>query len=181
MTLKQLVRAGRFGQRIRKAFVAGVLLACTHAAWRMVRDPFFDGWWDAFNWPQLFLYAPVLFLCGASVWQLICLIAEWSYRAAKRKLETAESIESLDVQRGLTFWLQDSLRICALYVAACLIGDIPMAVKYLAGVRGLPIHWWWSSAVTTCALLMVVVWWILDQTIRQTYSSISGVPETRGF
>jgi hypothetical protein len=179
MTFKQLVPVGRLGERVRKALIAGVSWACTDAAWYRLRDPAFDGWTDTFTWPQLFLFAPVLFFSGAAVWQLICLIAEWSYRAAKRELESAESKESHDIQRTLKFWLRDSVRICALYVATCLIGDIPMAVNYLAGVRGRPFHWWWSSAVGTCAVVMVVVWWILDRTFRTTHATVSGVLDVR--
>jgi hypothetical protein len=140
MTLKQLIPVGRLGERIRKWFVAGVLLACTDTASQLVRDRAWDGWWDAFNWPQLFLYAPLLFFSGATLWQLICVIVEWIYERAKRKPEHVEPKESQDIERAVKFWLQDSLRICALYVATCLIGDIPMAVKYLVAARGLVWH-----------------------------------------
>jgi hypothetical protein len=69
MTCRQLVSVGGLGQRMRKTLVAGGLLTCTYAAWRLVRDPAWDGWLDALNWPQLFLYAPLLFFFGAAVSQ----------------------------------------------------------------------------------------------------------------
>jgi sterol desaturase/sphingolipid hydroxylase (fatty acid hydroxylase superfamily) len=172
LTLQQLVPVGRLGQRIRKTFVAGGLLTCTDVAWRLVRDPAWDGWWDAFNWLQLFLYAPLLFFSAATVWQLIGAIAEWFYRKVNRKTEYVEPEELQDVQRTPKFWLRDSLRVCVFYVAACLIGDIPMAVNYLATVRGWPLHWWWSSAVTSCLFLMVTVWWILERIYRMNMDII---------
>ena len=179
MTFKQLVPVGRLGERVRKALIAGVSWACTDAAWYRLRDPAFDGWTDTIHVAATIpVRSRFVFLWRRSV-AANRLIAEWSYRAAKRELESAESKESHDIQRTLKFWLRDSVRICALYVATCLIGDIPMAVKYLAGVRGRPFHWWWSSAVGTCAVVMVVVWWILDRTFRTTHATVSGVLDVR--
>jgi sterol desaturase/sphingolipid hydroxylase (fatty acid hydroxylase superfamily) len=106
------------------------------------------------------------------VWQLIGAIAEWFYRKVNRKTEYVEPEELQDVQRTPKFWLLDSLRVCVFYVAACLIGDIPMAVNYLATVRGWPLHWWWSSAVTSCLFLMVTVWWILERIYRMNMDII---------
>jgi hypothetical protein len=161
-----MIPVGGLGERIRKAFVAGGLFACTSAAMRLVRNPAFDGWWDAFNWPQLFLFAPYLFFQGAAVWQLICFLVEWFYRKVNRKTEKLEPGALQAAQRTLKFWLWDSARVCALYITTCLIGDIPMVVKYLASVRGWSLHWWWSSAVESCLLLMIVVWCILDRICR---------------
>lgn len=168
MTCRELVPVGTLGQRIRKAFVAGALLTCAYTTWQLVRDPAWDGWWDAFNWPQLFLYAPILFLAGAAVWQLVCIVAEWFYRNAKRKPQSLEPESLKDTQRTLRFWLQDSLRVCVLYITACAIGDIPMAVNYLAALRERPLHLWWSSAVSSCLLLTTAVWWILERVHRRT-------------
>ena len=67
-TVEKSLRASRLGLRVRKLFVASVLLTCTWVAWRLVHDPFWDSWWDAYNWPQLFLYSPYLFFFGAVVW-----------------------------------------------------------------------------------------------------------------
>src|SRR5208282_2112726 len=121
MTARELVPVGVLGQRIRKVFVAGGLFACTWAAQLLVRDPSWDGWWDAYNWPQLFLYAPVLFLLGAAVWQSICIIAEWLYRRAKRRTKNVEPEALQNTQTTLKFWLRDSLRICMLYITTCVI------------------------------------------------------------
>jgi hypothetical protein len=155
MTYQGFVPVGALGERIRKAFVAGVLLACAWSAWLLVRNPAFDGWWDAFNWPQLFLYAPILFFLCSAVWQVICFVAEWFYSKAKRKTENPKPEALQDNQRTLNFWLRDSLRICVLYITTCAVGDIPMAVNYVANVRRWPLHLWWSSAVNSCLLLMI--------------------------
>jgi hypothetical protein len=164
MTCRELVPVGPLGQRLRKAFVALALLACTWVLWLLVRDPTWDGWWDAFNWPQLFLYAPILFFLGAAVWQSVCFIAEWF--KAKRKTTNLESEVMQGAQSTLKFWLRDSLRVCVLYMTTCVIGDIPMTLNYVAEVRGWPLHLWWSSAVNSCLLLMVAVWWILERIYR---------------
>jgi hypothetical protein len=164
MAFQQLLPIGQLGQRIRKAFVVGGLLTCTYIAWRLVRDPAWDGWWDAFNWPQLFLYAPVLFFSFATILQLIGAISEWLLRKVNR-----QPTDVPDIRTTLEFWLKDSLRICALYIATCLIGDIPMGVNYLATVRGWPFHWWWSSAVNACLILMVLVHWILNRIYGKTH------------
>jgi hypothetical protein len=163
MTLRERIPVGRLGRRIRKAFVAGALFVCTYTAWRLVRDPAWDGWWDAFSWPQLFLYAPVLFFSGAACWQLFCFVTEWLYRLAARKSQSSEAVELQDIQKTSGFWLRDSLRILVLYAAACFIGDIPMVLNYVAAVRKWPMHWWWSSVVDSCLLLMIVVWWLLER------------------
>jgi hypothetical protein len=166
MNWRKLVPVGRLGRRARKACVAAGLFACTGAVSRSARNPAFDGWWDAFNWPQLFLYAPVLFLFGVAAWQLICFIAGWFNREADRKTESLEPETVQETQRTLKFWLRDSLRVLVVYITACVIGDIPMAVNYVAAVRGWPLHWWWLSAVNTCLLLTVTVWWILERIHR---------------
>ena len=166
MAFRELVPIGALGQRIRKAFIAGVLSAFAWTAWQLVRNPAWDGWWDAFNWPQLFLYAPILFLFCAAVWQLICFVAEWFYRKAKRKAKDLEPEALQDTQRTLKFWLRDSLRICVLYITTCLIGDVPVAVSYLAAVRGWPLHWWWLRALNTGVLFMIAPWWILERIYR---------------
>jgi hypothetical protein len=161
MTRRALVPAGPLGQRLRKALVAGVLLTCTYTVWWLVREPRWDGWWDAFSWPQSFLYAPVLFFFGAMVWQFACFLVEWFSRKANRKIENLGPEAIRANQWTVKFWLRDSLRICLLYITTCVIGDVPMLVNYLAAVRGWPLHWWWSSVVDSCLLCMVVVWWIL--------------------
>lgn len=166
MTRRELVPTGPLGQRLRKVVVAGVLLTCTYTAWSLVREPRWDGWWDAFSWPQLFLYAPVLFLFGVMVWQFTCFLVEWFNRKSNRKIKILEPEAMRDNQRTPKFWLRDSLRICLLYITTCVIGDIPMLVNYLAAVRGWPLHWWWSSVVDSCLLCMVVVWWILARIYR---------------
>lgn len=163
MVFRELVPVGRLGQRSRKTFAAVGLLTCTWVAWRLVRDPRGDGWWDAFNWPQLFLYAPILFFFGAAVWQSICIITESFRRKAKRKTENLEPELLQDDQRTLKFWLRDSLRVCALYITACVIGDIPMGVNYFAEIRGWPLHLPWSIAVNLCLVLMITLWWILER------------------
>jgi hypothetical protein len=163
MTFRELVPVGVLGQRFRKAFIAGALLACAWSAWQLARDPAWDGWWDAFNWPQLFLGAPILFLLGATVWQLAGFVAEWFYGKAKRKTENLKPITLRDTQKTLKFWLRDCLRVCALYVVTCAIGEIPMAVSYLSAVRGWHLHWWWSRALDTSFLLMIAVWWVLER------------------
>jgi len=169
MTLEQILPIGPLGQRIRKAFVAGGLLTCTSIASQLVRDPAWDGWWDAFNWPQLFLYAPVLFFFFATIAQLIGAISEGVRRKANRQCAYVEPTDVPDIRATLKFWLKDSLRICALYVATCLIGDIPMGVNYLATVRGWPFHWWWSSVVSACLILMVIVQWLLNRFYGKTH------------
>jgi hypothetical protein len=163
MTCREFVPVGPLGRRLRKAFVAGVLLATANSAWHFVRNPAWDGWWDAYNWPQLFLYAPVLFFFGVALWQLVCFVAEYLYQQRKKNAGSLGRAPSLAEQRTMRFWLRDSLRICSLYVTTCLIGDIPMAVNYVAAIRGWPLHWWWSSAVTTCLFVMVAAWWTLDR------------------
>jgi hypothetical protein len=95
--------------------------------------------------------------------QSICFIAELLYRWAKRDDSYRELEELQHTQRTLKFWLRDSSRICVFYVAAGVIGDIPMGVSYLAAVRGWPLHWWWSSAVTSCLLLMLALAWLLER------------------
>jgi len=166
VTCRELVPVGSLGQRIRKAFVAGGLLTCADTAWHLVRDPEWDGWSDAFNWPQLFLYAPILFFFGATVWQLICVVSEWFYRKTMRKIQNVDPEALQDAQRTLNFWLRDSLRVSLLYITTCVIGDTPMALNYLATVRGWPLHWWWSGAVSVCLLLMIGEWWILERIRR---------------
>src|SRR5579864_5661425 len=111
MTFRELVPVGALGERIRKAFIAGSLFACTWAAWLLVRDPVWDGWWDAYNWPQLFLYAPTLFFLGAATWQLFCIIAEWFYRKLRQKTRNLEPQSLQNTLRTLNFWLWDSLRV----------------------------------------------------------------------
>jgi hypothetical protein len=169
MTYRELLPVGRSGGRLRKAFVAGALLAITYAAWHLVRDPAWDGWWDAFNWAQLFLYAPVLFFFGAATWQLLCLVAENLYQQRKSKVGNLSAGAAREEQRTLRFWLRDSLRICLLYFTACVIGDIPMAVNYIAAVRGWHLHWWWSNVVAVCLLVMVAVWWTLDRIYERRF------------
>jgi hypothetical protein len=163
MTYRELLPIGRSGKRLRKAFVAGALLAITYAAWHLVRDPRWDGWWDAFNWAQLFLYAPVLFFFGAATWQFLCFVAEYSCQRRKNKAGTLSVQPAWEEQRTLRFWLRDSLRIFLLYLTTCVTGDIPMAVNYLAMVRGWHLHWWWSNSVAVCLLVMLAVWWALDR------------------
>jgi hypothetical protein len=163
MTYRELIPVGPLGRRLRKAFVAGALYATTYTAWRLLRNPAWDGWWDAFNWPQLFLYAPILFFFGVALWQLVCFVAEYLYQQRKAKAGNLSSEPWLEEQRTLRFWLRDSLHICSLYVTTCVIGDIPMAVNYFAVVRGWPLHWWWSSAVSVCLLVTVAAWWTLDR------------------
>jgi len=163
MYLRKLVPVGVLGQRIRKAFVAGVLLECAWSAWQLVRNAAWDGWWDVFNWPQLFLYAPILFLFCSAVWQLVCFVAEWFYRKLKRKTENLKPEAFRDTQKTLNFWMRDLLRVCVLYITTCAIGDIPMAVSYVAAVRRWPLHWSWSSAVSSGLLLMIAAWWILER------------------
>ena len=167
MTRGKLVPVGRLGQRIRKAFVAGALLICASAASTLVRDPAWDGWWDAYHWPQLFLIAPVVFFSGAVVWQFVSFVAEWLYRKAKRGAENQQP-QALEAQRTLKSWLRDSLRLCVLYATTCVIGDIPMAVYYLASVRGWHSHWSWWDAADTGLPLMVAAWWILERIDRRT-------------
>src|SRR5277367_4990181 len=140
MTFRELVPVGALGQRIRNALVAGALLACVSSASQLVRNPAWDGWWDAYNWPQLFLYGPVLFFFCAAVWQLICVVAEWLYRKAKGNTEILELKTFQDTQRTLKFWLRDSWRVCVLYITTSVIGDSPMAVNYVAAIRGWPMH-----------------------------------------
>jgi hypothetical protein len=168
MIHREIIPVGRLGQRVRKAFVAGGLFACTGAALQLVRDPALDGWWDAFNWPQLFLYAPYLFFFGAVVWQLVCCIAEWFDRKTNRRPQDLELKASHDSQRTLKFWLRDSSRIFLLYVTTCLIGNIPTAANYLSEVRGWRLHLWWSNVVGLCLLLMIALWWILERVLRRT-------------
>jgi hypothetical protein len=166
MTFRELVPVGVLGQRIRNGFVAGGLFACTWAAWLSVRNPVWDDAWDAYNSPQLFLSAPSLFFLGAAIWQLICLIAESFYGKIKRETKTSNREGWQDTQWTLKFWLRDSLRICVFYVTTGLIGDIPMAVNYLAEIRGWPLHLLWSNAVISCLLLMIAVWWVLERTYK---------------
>jgi hypothetical protein len=168
MTCRKLAPVGRIGQRIRKASVAGGLFICTCAASLLVRDPAWDGYWDAFTWPQLFLQAPVLFFSCAAVWQSVCLIAEWLYSKAKRKAENPQPEGMEDPRRTLEFWLRDSLRVCALYLMTGVIGDIPMAVYYLAAVRGWHLHWSWWGAADSGLPLMIAAWWILERIDRRT-------------
>jgi len=163
MTYRELVPVGRTGRRLRKAFVAGTLLAITYAAWELVRNPTWDGWWDAYNWAQLFLYAPVLFFFGVALWQLVCFVAEYLYKQGKDKAGNLSAEPSREEQRTVRFWIRDSSRVCFLYLTTCVIGDMPMAVNYFAAVRGWPLHWWWSNVVAVCLLVMVVAWWILDR------------------
>lgn len=163
MTYRELIPVGSPGRRLRKSAVAAVLFAITYTAWRLVRDPAWDGWWDAFNWPQLFLYAPVLFFFCATFWQLVCFVAEYLYQRGKVKTGNLSSETSLGEQRTLRFWLRDSLRICSLYVATCVIGDIPMAVNYFAAIRGWHLHWWWSSTVAVCLVVTLEAWRAFDR------------------
>jgi hypothetical protein len=163
MTYRELVPVGPLGRRLRKALVAGALLATTCAASRLVRDPAWDGWWDAFNWSQLLLCAPALFFFGVALWQLVCLVIEYLCQQGKGKTGNLSSEPSLEEQRTLRFCLRESLRICSFYVTTCVIGDIPMAVNYFAVVRGWPLHWWWSSAVAVCLFVMAAVRWALDR------------------
>ena len=163
MTYRELVPVGSLGRRLRKSAVAGVLFATTYTAWELVRNPAWDGWWDAFNWPQLFLYAPVLFFFGATLWQLVCFVAEYLCQREKVKAGNFSSETLLERQRTLRFWIRDSLRICSLYVATGIIGDIPMAVNYFAVVRGWHLHWWWSSTVAVCLVVTLVAWWTFDR------------------
>ena len=160
MNYLEFVPVGSLGKRVRKAFVAGVLLATTSAAWQLIRDPAWDGWWDAFNWPQLFLYAPVLFFSGIVLWQLACFVAEYLYRRGKDNVVSESSQEE---QKTLGFWFRDSSRICLLFVSTCVIGDIPMAANYLAVVRGWRWHWWWSNVVGVCLIVMLATWWVLSR------------------
>lgn len=169
MDLHKLVPVGALGQRIRKAFVAGSLLAGAWWLWLMVRDPVWDGWWDAFNWPQLFLYAPILFLFLAAVWQLVCFVAEWLYRKARRESVRGELPTSLDIQRSWKFWRRECVRICVLFITTCAVGDIPMAVSYLSNVRRWRLQWGWHSALDACLPLMIAAWWILQRI--ESYSS----------
>jgi hypothetical protein len=166
MINREIVPVGAVGQRIRKAFVAASLLAGASIASQLVRDPAWDGWWDAYNWPQLFLNAPVLFFLGATAWQLICLIAELFRRKAKRKSKALEPGALQDTQRTLRFWLRDSLLVSVLYITTAVIGDIPMAVNYLAVARGWTWHLWWSNAVFSCLLLMIAICWLLGRIQR---------------
>jgi hypothetical protein len=163
MAHRELVPVSPLGRRLRKALVAGSLLATAPAASQLVRSPAWDGWCDVFTWPQLFLCAPVLFFFGAAMWQSAFFVAGYFCQQDKRALRTLGSEPSPRSERTLGFWLRDSLRIGLLYVAACVIGDIPLAVKYLAAIRGWPLHWWWSSAVWACLVLTVAVSWTLDQ------------------
>jgi hypothetical protein len=168
MVLQQPIPNGQLGQRIRKAFVAGGLFICTYAAWWLVRDPAWDGWWDAFTWPQLFLYAPSLFFLFATLAQLIGVIWEWLRRIVNRQATHLEPTYVPDIQATLGFWLKDSVRIGALYVATAFIGDIPMGVNYLAAVRRWPFHLWWSTAVSVCLISMVLVHWLLNRIYANT-------------
>lgn len=167
MTLRDLVPVGALGERMRKAFVAAALLACTYIAWELVRDPAWEGWWDAYNWPQLFLGAPLLFFAGAAIWQSICAIVAWFHGKTHRTTESLETEASQDIQKTPKFWLRDSLRICVLYITTCVIGDTPMVVNYIAAVRGWSLHLWWSTAVNSCFLLMIAVWWVLQRFRRR--------------
>jgi hypothetical protein len=162
MNYRKLELGGRPGRRIREALVAGCFLVCTCAASRFLRDPTWDGWLDAYNWPQLFLMPPMFFFLGVTVWQSISFAAEWFYREAKRETENVgpEALRN-DPQRTLRFWLRDSRSIGMVYITSCVIGDLPMAINYLAEVRGTPLHWWWSNAVATCLLLIIGAWWMV--------------------
>jgi hypothetical protein len=115
--------------------------------WLLVRNPSFDGSWDAFNWPQLFLYAPILFFFGSAASQVIWFVAELFCRKVRRKAENPKPEALQDNQRTLNSWLRDSLRVCVLYITTCAIGDIPMALNYVAEVRGWQLHLWRLSAV----------------------------------
>lgn len=103
-----------------------------------------------------------MFLLGAAVWQFACFVGGWFYRKLERKTEKLKPKPLQGTQRTPKFWLQDSLCVCALYIATCAIGEIPMAVNYFAAVRGW-LHWWWSNAVTSRLIPMIAVWWILER------------------
>src|SRR5215831_5744460 len=160
MNYRKLVPVGRPGRRIREVLIAGCFLVFTGAASRSFRDPTWDGWLDAYTWPELFLMPPMFFFLGVAVWQSISLAAaEWFHRKAKRETENVgpEALRN-DPQRTVKFWLRDSRNIGVVYITSCVIGDLPMAVNYLAEVRGMPLHWWWSNAVATCLLLIISAW-----------------------
>lgn len=112
--------------------------------------------------------ARILFFSGATVWQLICFIAEWSYGKAKRKPGSSNSTSHRALRGLLRFWLRDSLHVSVLYITTAVIGDIPMAVNYVAAIRGWPWHSWWSNAVISSLLLMIAVWRILGRIQRFT-------------
>jgi hypothetical protein len=105
MNRREAAPATRLGQRILKTLIAGLFFVCTWVAWHVLRNPAWDGWWDAFNWPQLFLYAPSLFFQGALAWNLFCVIAE-VYRKAKRKTKSFETEGSRNPHQATAkFWL----------------------------------------------------------------------------
>lgn len=163
MNYRELVPVGTLGQRIRKLLVAGSFLAFVCILEQLVSDPAWAGWWDAYNWRQLFLGGPLLFFSGAVVWQLIFSIVELSHGKARSTGSYDPETFPQNAQKTLKFWLRDSLRISLLCAATCAIGDIPMAVNYLADVLGHPLHWWWSSAVSCCLLVMISIWWVLER------------------
>lgn len=163
MTWRERIPVGQPGRRIRKAFVAAVLFVCAQTASRLLRNPVFDGWWDAFTWPQLFLDAPALFFLGATGWQLMCFVVEWVHIKAGRKPQTRADEALQDNQRTPRFWLRDVSQISVLYITAAAIGDIPMVVRYLAVARGWPIHLWWSTAVEICLPFTIAVWWLAER------------------
>ena len=157
---RELIPIGRLGERIRKPLVAGALFACVSVAWHLVRDRAWDGWWDAYTWPQLFLGAPYVFLFVVMVWQFIWMVSEELFGLARREFRKRGQEKLPNLERTLRFWLHQSSRICLLYLSICSIGDIPMVLNYLANVRGWPLHWWGSSAGSYCLLLMLLLSWL---------------------
>jgi hypothetical protein len=149
------------GHGIRKALVAGLLWIAADTTFRWVRNPALDGWVDAYNWPQLFLFAPILFFLFAAVAESLLVVIECVRRAVSRQSSRAASAEKSTVMS--ISWLRDSLRISGIYLLACLIGDIPMAVNYLASHRAWSFHWWWSNAVFACLALALLAYLALSR------------------
>lgn len=149
------------GRRVRKGLVAAGLLAGIDLASFLVRDPRFDGWVDAYTWPQLFLSGPLLFSFCITAWQLICIAGYLLLSVFKRKPPAGGVYDP----KGAAFWIHDSSRILGLYAASCAIGDVPMLLSYAAAVRGWHFHWWWSDVAVTCLLLTAMTWWVLERSV----------------
>lgn len=151
------------GRRVRKGLIAVGLFAGLDLAYSVARDPRFDGWTDAYTWPQLFLSGPVLFCFCIMAWQMVCIAGGLLSSLFKRKPPALVAYRAQDRREDAAFWIHDSARILALYAAACVIGDLPMLWNYLAEIRQWRFHWWWSDVVVACLLVTTVAWWILER------------------
>lgn len=158
MNFRALVPAGSRGSHLRKALIAVVFFAAAELVWRLIRDPVWEGWIDAYTWPQLFLGAPAIFFAGAAIGHCFCFIAETTrvlLSRAPQKLTAPHTNECT-----LTVWFRNSFHIFAMYFATTAIGMIPMSLSYLVTRTHRPMPWRWSSVVAVGLVWMLATWWL---------------------